>query len=318
MKKEWIDSSWINAAPLIIFLIFFGFFSLTKLILNIYAVDVPCIEDSGHIVIITKRFSGQFVFVFFIGINAFLGVIGLVIYFLLIHKYWSNFEYTLLCLFFCVFFAFLLWAAYIPVVEPVVDKIIGNANAAFILRHVKVLDAIKFGDFIGNLILTAAVLTIYAILSGKYTVSQPIGENSKGDLEHQLKNLLNRVEDLRLVLYIAMLLLVVVILRASAVLNWALRMLPENIKEMSEFFATFTLTMGVTFTILLASMYIPAYYILRKRAEAFVGKSDYTKDKLAADFKIEFFGFSIKDSLPPILAIIAPFLTGVITDTTIT
>lgn len=328
MKREWINSKWINATPLIIFVVFYLFFGLCQSILTNYTGDNFPLDCLSSVQTITRKYSGQFVWVFFIGINAFLGVVGLLIYFLLIYKSRNSFKYTIICLFICAFFGFLLFLANsdAPVIEPVIKSTLRKLPNDLI-RYDTVMFATKVINFIADMIAVATALTIYAILSPKNDGDLPSeedsknkAEDSKNNLDIDLKNLLDKVEELRLVLYIATLLLVVGVLRMGAILNWSLKFLSQNpqdvsdFKEISEFFATFTLTIGSLYTILLASMYIPAYYILQKRASGFVDDSKYTKDNLAEDFKQEFFGFSIKDSLPRILAIIAPFLTGAVAD----
>lgn len=295
-------------------------------------------EESSDITyqVTSDRYGRQVVWLFFIAVNIFVCFIALVVFISLARKS-VELRYILVCLFISLSIgAYSGYGDPSPIIEPVINKTIEptNEKGEIIIekkpiRNLDVIPVIQFVNFVSETLAVATAFILCAILFR----SKPI-ENSKRQsppprtvsptivlLSKPVKNfkeqetLLEQVDHLRIVLYVATLLLIVGILRMSAVLNWSLSFLPQNsVDAASSFFATFTFVISSSYTILLASIYLPAYYILKQKAVELVRTGAAADDKLLESFKSEFFTFSIKDSLPRIVAIIAPFLTGTLTE----
>jgi hypothetical protein len=123
-------------------------------------------------------------------------------------------------------------------------------------------------------------------------------------------------DHLKTLLYVSTILLIIGVLRLSTGYTWALYFLtPETAKSAEGFFNTLTTTIGGFFTMLLAAIYLPTAYIIHKRAQAVI-QGDKSIAAAAKDEEMEKkgFKFSVSETLPRLLAILAPFLTGPIAD----
>jgi hypothetical protein len=349
MTEKWFESNWANAAPLIIFLIFLIIYSATQTVLTACAspnssfcssIDLgkdvlfspqKVYTESGERIkdvdkdgketntyktsrkVMANRYSGQIVWIFFVGINLFLSVVGLTIYLLLAIKT-KKYKYVVGGLIISLLFGLIALFDDSPIIKPIVEAAIKNGEGG--IRYAD--DALRMINFLAVTTMTATVLTITAILFRKRQSETEMDEKSQEAVERRLLHLSEKVEDLRLVLYFATALLIIGVLQVSALMNWTATFYPAD--ELNSFFSTISFVIGSAYTLLLASIYLPSYYVLQNRASIAVNaslKSTTTgslqnREDLPKDYKLQFFNFSILDSLPRILVILAPLLTGTI------
>lgn len=349
MTEKWFDSNWANAVPLIIFLVFMIIYATSQTVLTVCAdstsffcssIDIgqhvlfspqKVFTENGELIkdkdkdgkeietfktsrkILANRYSGQIVWIFFVGINIFLSLVAVTIYLLLAIKT-KKYKYVVGGLVISLVFGLVALFDDSPIMKPIVEAAIKTGEGG--IRYADY--AAKLINFLAVTTMTATVLTITAILFRKTCSDPETDEESKKSVEEKLLDLSEQVEDLRLVLYFATALLIVGVLQFSALLNWTATFYPAD--ELNSFFSTITFVIGGAYTLLLASIYMPSYYILQNRANIFVNaslKSDAAdslqdKEDLPKDYKLQFFSFSLLDSLPRVLVILAPLLTGTI------
>lgn len=259
--------------------------------------------DTPYRKLMADRYGKQFIWTFLISINIFVGIGSLSIYFLLAYKA-VQLRYILAGLFICLVLDAVSACFFdeSPVISSLIKKTIANGLGT--PENLSVEGVVKFVNFVAD---ATAIATPFALCAILFRKPKEVSETQK--------TLLEQLEDLRLVLYVAAILLVVGVLRMSSVLSWSSAFLPSDVAvAINSFFATFTFVVGTAYTVLLAVIYIPAYYILKKRAEFLIGDSSPDAANLLEKFKLGFFEFSLKDSLPRIVAIIAPFLTGTVAE----
>lgn len=113
------------------------------------------------------------------------------------------------------------------------------------------------------------------------------------------------------ILYAGTLLLVSSVLRLDALYQWSAA--AENVEAMSKAVGalgdSLTRAWGIYYTLLLASVYLPSYAIIRSRAHSLVpvDESGDLADKWLKDRGL---GSTLPELLPRILAILAPFIVG--------
>ncbi|HEX8370426.1 MAG TPA: hypothetical protein VF604_17900 [Pyrinomonadaceae bacterium] len=354
MTEKWFESSWANATPLIIFIIFMMIFLAGQQVLNVCNESnssfCSSIDIKKHILfapqkvftetdgkpglikdkdkdgnetetyavsrrILANRYSGQIVWIFFVGINILISIIGLTIYLLLAVKT-KKYKYVVCGLIITLAFGIIALIHNSPIIMPIIDSAIktGDGGIAYIEYAVKLL------NFLAVTTMMATVLTISAILFRHSLRDSEAEEKSQESVERKLRDLSEQVEDLRLVIYFATAMLIVGVLQISSLLSWTATFFPEN--ELNSFFSTITFVIGSSYTLLLAAIYLPAYYVLQNRATIYVNASLKStaadslqnKEDLPKDYKLQFFSFSFIDSLPRVLVILAPLLTGTISE----
>jgi hypothetical protein len=354
MTEKWFESSWANATPLIIFIIFMIVFLAAQAVLDVCdesnSLFCSSIDIKNHILfapqkvftetdgktgllkdkdkegketetyaasrkIMANRYSGQIVWIFFVGINFFISIVGLTIYLLLAVKT-KKYNYVAGGLIISLVSGLVALFHNSPIINPIIESAVktGDGGIGYVEHIARLL------DFLAVTTMTATVLTISAILFRSTARDSETEEKSQQSVERKLLDLSEKVEDLRMVIYFATALLIVGVLQISSLLNWTATFFPEN--ELTSFFSTITFVIGSSYTLLLAAIYLPAYYVLQNRANIYVNaslkstaaNSLQNKDDLPKDYKLEFFSFSFMDSLPRLLVIVAPLLTGTMTD----
>jgi hypothetical protein len=158
---------------------------------------------------------------------------------------------------------------------------------------------------LGNAALFSLLMAICVLLLPPTDAAAPDG----------LKQLAARMRRLRTILYTGTFLLVTAILLKEAVYQWTLAYIPQDdaLETARNFLASLLTVEGGFYTLVLAAAYFPAALILHRRADLLV---DQSVDEDAREAKLKEFGmnFSFKESLPRILAILGPFLTGPVGD----
>jgi hypothetical protein len=141
-----------------------------------------------------------------------------------------------------------------------------------------------------------------------------------------LKQLATRMKYLKANLYVSTVILVVGIILERALFQWTLAFIWRDerlVKAAENFLANVLAVDGGYFTLLLAMVYLPAFVILRKRAELLLPLPEekltsadlllpLPERKLKSAEVLKKYGldFSFTDSLPRVLAILAPLLAG--------
>lgn len=164
----------------------------------------------------------------------------------------------------------------------------------------------NFLNSFGNVAFFSLLLTLCSTLMPSQ--SEPFVEG--------MKQLSRRMKYLRLILYTGTFLLVTTMLLKKSIYQWSLAYLSqdETIITVARDFISSLLTLdGGFYTLVLAAGYLPAALILQRRARLLF---DESVEEMEKEKKLQEFGmtFSLKESLPRILAILGPLLTGPIGD----
>jgi hypothetical protein len=267
---------------------------------------------------IADRYNGRLAAMFLILANILFCFIGLLIFFFLIKKSLDyKFAAGLLAVSLVIGISMSLIDK-MPLMKPVIDNTIKNLdNMPGIVNIIKTVNALAYAATLGF------VFTICAILfSGNSTDDEDDAKDenfkilSKSEsVVIELQNLSNKKSDLETVLYISTILLIVGVLRANAMGNWSLAfMTPETVNAAKSFLTHLTTVLGGFFTLLLTITYIPAIYIIQQRGKILLDYAVKNEIKTPETLEKKDFTFTLKESLPGIIAIIAPFLTGPIAD----
>jgi hypothetical protein len=164
----------------------------------------------------------------------------------------------------------------------------------------------NFLNSFGNVAIFSLLLNICSTLIPSQ--SEPFAEG--------MKELYKRMKYLRLNLYTGTFLLVTAILLKKSVYQWSLAYISQDeaIIGVARDFVSSLLTLeGGFYTLVVAAGYFPAVFVLQRRAQLLF---DESVDEVEKEKKLQEFGitFSFKESLPRILAILGPLLTGPIGD----
>lgn len=164
---------------------------------------------------------------------------------------------------------------------------------------------IRLNSF-GFAVVLSAILATCAILYSPNDNSSSAG----------LKQLSIKMKYLQLILYVGTIMLIVGVLHIRAVYNWSFAFIlrdEEGIKVAERFFSNLLAAEGGFFTLILAAIYLPTAFILRRRAESLIGLPEKNSERevLLKDYGLT---FSFMESLPKVIAILSPFLAGTIGD----
>ena len=120
-----------------------------------------------------------------------------------------------------------------------------------------------------------------------------------------------QMKDLRIVLYFGTFLLIIGVLRMSAVTQWTLAFISQDaIDAAKSFYITLSSVTGGFNSLILAAVYLPAAYILQRRAQLLAKELPLPPDKQEETLKSKGLTFSFRESLPRVLAILGPLLAG--------
>jgi hypothetical protein len=159
---------------------------------------------------------------------------------------------------------------------------------------------------LGNGAAFLLILTSCAILLRDYRSSAPNG----------LTDLSTSMKSLRFILYVGTCLLVAAVLLKKSLYQWSLAFASrdEQLAKVGEaFLSSFLSVEGGFYTLMLAAMYLPAAYVLYKRAWTLknLPEEETKKEEMLKEHGMT---FSLTESLPRILAILGPLLAGPIGD----
>lgn len=154
----------------------------------------------------------------------------------------------------------------------------------------------------GFAVVLSVVLATCAILYSPINKTYPAG----------LKQLSTKMNYLQLILYVGTVMLIVGVLLIRCMYQWSLAFMlrdEQALKIAESFFSNLLAAEGGFFTLILASVYLPAALILRRRADSLIclAGENPDKEKLLKDYNLT---FSFAESLPKIIAILSPLLAG--------
>jgi hypothetical protein len=168
-------------------------------------------------------------------------------------------------------------------------------------------DLPKIG-FIMNLMDSLANAAVFTLLTAICTTLLPLQTDSG---QEGLKQLSIRMRYLHIILYTGTFLLVAGILLKKSIYAWSLGYFAQgDTIQIAQALLDSLLTMdGIFYTLVLAAAYFPASLVLHRRAQLLIGPT-LNEPEQEARLKEYGLNFSLKDSLPRILAVLGPFLTG--------
>ncbi|HEX7833190.1 MAG TPA: hypothetical protein VF787_26275 [Thermoanaerobaculia bacterium] len=124
------------------------------------------------------------------------------------------------------------------------------------------------------------------------------------------RDLASRMRSLTYVLYVGTALLIASMLRLSALYEWVVLVAQDSAQESLKLLASSLMRVwGVYYATLLATIYLPAYLILRQRANVLVGTQG-TEAQRAKWLEERGLTLSVTDILTRLAAILAPILAG--------
>lgn len=255
---------------------------------------------------VSEHYGRQMIWMLFISLNLFLGIMGIVLYIIVARKY-VTWKYIFIGSLTCVAFGFATTLDRSPVIEPVIEATIALKASSLYLES-WASSIVRFVDFFAYSIAAATPFAMTAVLFGPRKDDAGVEKNR---IKNKARILLKQVSDLRIILYASVILLIVGLLRMSSVLSWAVSFLDKDGSEVATaLFSNFTFVIGASYTVLAAAVYLPAYFYLKNRALDLANQGDVKEEEILEGFKSEFFQFSVGTSLPHIIAMAAPFLTG--------
>jgi hypothetical protein len=184
---------------------------------------------------------------------------------------------------------------YMRIFDPLLGLTISHDLEA--AKHILVL-ANSFGFSVALFLTLASCAVLYSRNTGAYPDA--------------LKQIGTQMKYLRLVLYLGTFMLVSGVLLIRSVYQWSLAFLlrdDQAVKIAERFFSDLLSIEGAYFTLVLAVVYLPAAFILQRRADSLseLPELDTEKEKVLKEYGL---GFSVMQSLPRILAILGPLLAG--------
>jgi len=335
MERKWFETRVADYAPLIMLIIFFGFYLIAQFILIGCSSTAVCdpvkpafvftkaaepvdtqgalvsetdkdgkVSISGSQQAMAKRYRDRFIWTFAVMAQILFCFLAILFFYITLKNSLSNSGALWrlgIAFFFSLLFAF---GDSMPIAAPIFQQTIQSSAGGMpgIVVIIQIANAVTYAATIG------AVIAACVVLARKKT-AETAGTDAKfGELAH-------KYEDLRSILYVCTVLLVIGVLRMTASNNWNLTfMTVESSVAARIFFSGLTTMLGGFFTLLLAGIFIPAAYILQQRAKSLLKRSGLTASARSERLKEAGFTFSWINTLPRFAAIIAPLLTGGVTD----
>lgn len=242
--------------------------------------------------ILAKRFSGRFIWMFFASASVLFSLAAIGVFFWVVIR-WRNLVAALVLGVVAVGIGVgAVWSDNMPVARPLFCQTIVNGVGGM-------TDFITVNQVINVIGYTASAAMFLAVAAVLFCEAPRRPSASRKEI------LLEQMGHLKVILYVSTALLIVGVLRLNSGFTWSLSFMTEDTAKIAEgFLASVTTVLGGFFTLLLACTYLPSVYILWKRAEG----------EDMAEMEKKGFKFSFTESLPKILAIAAPLLTGPIAE----
>lgn len=184
---------------------------------------------------------------------------------------------------------------YLRIFDPLLATTISHDLSA--ARHLLIM-ANSFGFSVALLLALASCAVLYSRHRGPYPEA--------------LKQIGAQMKLLRVVLYAGTFMLVSGVLLIRSVYQWSVAFLLRDdlaLKVGDKFLSDLLSIEGAYFTLVLAVVYLPAAFILQRRADSLteLPELEAEKEQVLKDYGL---GFSLMQSLPRVLAILGPVLAG--------
>lgn len=280
--------------------------------------------------LIAERYSGRVVWVFLVAVSALLCLASFFATYRLIYKS-SSFRKesaatrTTFFVGLSLLLGFLLWffpRSYTPVMMDILKATIaqqGQFGMPIVFETMNLINSLTYAAAFMLVFASCAILLPRKSVAETDTRDEDTKPNETDkaegeDLEviaNRLAAVSEQMKDLRIVLYFGTFLLIVGVLRMSAVTQWTLAFIsPDALDAAKSFHITLSSVAGGFNSLILAAVYLPAAYILQRRAELFANELPLPPDKQEETLKSKGFTFSFRESLPRALAILGPLLAG--------
>lgn len=249
--------------------------------------------------VIADRHSGRLTWVFFIAVSMLFCIGALAVSIVLINKSSgfmkekaSSRVSTLIGLSFLL--GIVLWAlpnSFTPVMGEVLRSTIsqGRGGMPIVFDVMRFINAFTYVASFSLIFASCSILLPQEDVptnhptNGNITPSeQPENEANKDEAEpsNRLGPIADQMKAIRMFLYVGTLLLIVGILRMSAVTQWSLAFIqPDATDGAKAFYATLITVTGGFYTLILAALYLPAMFILQRRAQALEQESPPLSDE---------------------------------------
>jgi len=264
--------------------------------------------------LIAARYSGRYLWVFLAAVGTILGFVAFITSYLLISKSPANARAATL-----VVVSLLLGLALyfvpdhlMPVMGAIFNNTIGNSVAKIglpvIYEAMRLLNAFTYAAAFSLVFASCAIL----LLSDANT-DKAAADND--GLSKKLELISERMGYLKVILYVGTFLLIAGVLRMSALSQWTLSYISPNAVEAAQSFSNSVVAVAGGFnTLILAAVYLPAAYILQRRARLAVIESPLKPEEREQKLKEKGLTFSFRESLPRVVAMLGPLLAGPIGD----
>jgi uncharacterized membrane protein YhdT len=279
-------------------------------------------EYRKHLGAAVRRHTARFVWSFFVGVGLLVSIAGWIAAALLLTRtpgergrpYWLRLA--------CVFVPSLTVAGFLylnpkilmNLMMDVFEATIANRkgelwdlNAPWVMQTVNAFD---IGTSLA-LVLACSVMLLPPRLATAGGAGEIPPTDAKEQLRLRLLPVTHRLRYLRIVLYVATLLLVVGVLRMQSVMEWVLSFVkPEDAAILSGLTGVASSVTGAFYSLVLAAIYLPSAYILRARAEGMIAEVAAPLEVKKEIRESAVLSHSLESVVPRIAALLGPLLAG--------
>lgn len=278
---------------------------------------------------LAARYGGRLVWIFLSAVTALLSLAALVASSVLIYGspgYWkvgpraSTAAAIIFSLALGLILYLFFWKDFMPIMGPVFDATIavGKLGVPVVGQTMRFLNALGYAASFALIFATCAILLprrpdAQSAQEGQPQPPDHNAEPGEAEVSRKLNILMGQAAGLRVVLYGGTFLLIAGILRMSALAQWVVTYVaPSAVAAAQNLNTTVVAVTGGFYTLILATVYLPSAYILSRRAKLAMDRSATgtpAGDK-AAELQRRGLAFSLKESLPRVLAVLGPVLAG--------
>lgn len=292
-------------------------------------------EDLENIrALIAERYSGRLIWVFLLGVNIILCISTLTVSITLIYKSPGFLkekptQRVIILIGLSFLFSIILWAVpntvSIYMQEAMKSTIAkGTGGMPIVFDVTRFINAFTFLAAFSILFATCSILLTQEDIAHSRTsnaemaAAEEVGDEAnepRAELYNRLAPVADQLKDLRLGLYASTLLLIVGVLRVSAIANWSLAFVSQDaVKSATVFYNTIVTITGGFYTLILVAIFPPAIYILERRAQAVTKESRLPPDERKGILVGTGLTYSFREAFPRVVAILGPLLAGPIGD----
>lgn len=327
LNSKLISSRCICVIPVVTLVIFVGFYACAEWLVVQCGIEslVACrpmkaeelvplaLPNEAHTILepnlgvaqIEQRYSGRMYWVFLASAYILVCIFILCILWLIAARWLDGWKWASALIFVgLVIGALLAYFDSIPLAGPLFENTIQRkwSGITNFLSIVRLMGGVAHGTTVSVVLVIAAILYGPRVRPGK-------GRKRKYEDE---KTLVEKRNHLTIVLYASTILLVTGILLWNQNYAWASSFIDQKqaADHTRAFFSSVIASLGGFFTILLAAIYVPASFIIFERAKLAIRMRRVPWTDVPEELQKRGLTFSFAESLPRILAIAAPLLTG--------